>query len=109
MSDKRRIYCVFYVCKDTKKIAGIFTNLGKAAEFCNDRFLFEKRTGNRAKIKRMEIILPEENAMFSPGAMLPIAWMSFEEMTDDRPRWGGEEADIWDKKLKSKSQKNRQI
>lgn len=109
MSDKRRIYCVFYVCKDTKKIAGIFTSLGKAVDFCNNRFLFENRTGNQTKIKRMEIILPEENAMFSPRAMLPISWISFEEMTEDRPRWGGEEADIWDKKLKSKWQKSRQM
>lgn len=108
MSEKRQIYSVFYCSKDEKKLAGIFSSLEKAATFANERFMFEARSKISTRIKRMEIFTPEENSMFSPWAQLPIAWISFGQLTTIRLRWGGEDAEKWDKKLLKMQKANRQ-
>lgn len=108
MSEKRQIYCVFYCSHINKKLAGIFSSLDKATNFANARFLFEVNHKSRTKVKRMEIFMPEEKYIFSPWAQLPIAWISFGQLLTDRPRWGGEDAEKWDKKLQKMQQANRQ-
>lgn len=108
MSEKRQIYCVFYCSDLNKKLAGIFFSLDKATDFANARFLSEVNHKSRTKVKRMEIFMPEENHIFLQWAQLPIAWISFGQLTTIRPRWGGEDAEKWDKKLLKMQKANRQ-
>lgn len=108
MSKARPIYCAF-CCKSEydKKIAGVFTSLKKSADFCNQRFVIQRAHPANAKIMRMEIIVPEENSTFSPNTQLPIAWLSFGQIDSNRPRWGGKDADKWDKNLQALLKKKK--